>query len=123
MRENLCAINVPITIRRRCIEMKIVAGDLKSSSDPTLIRALCNAHDWMPQMKTGTSVKQIVSATSISECYITRILPVAFLSPRIQQAIPSGSQPPMLTHETFALSRVPMDWFAQERLFGFAPNN
>ncbi len=99
--------------------MKIVAGEMAPAPDATLIRALRNAHDWVAQMKTGASVKQIASTTTISESYITRIVPMAFLSPRIQQAILSGSQPAELTLETIARSKLPIDWSAQEQLFGF----
>ncbi|TCL08254.1 DNA invertase Pin-like site-specific DNA recombinase [Shimia isoporae] len=120
LHETLCTIDVPFTIRRRGVEMKIVAGEMQTTPDATLIRALKNAHDWVTQMKAGTSVKHIAAATSISESYITRIIPMAFLSPRIQQAILSGSHPAELTLETIARSKIPMDWSAQEHLFGFA---
>ncbi|SFL56882.1 recombinase family protein [Shimia aestuarii] len=116
----LCSVDVPFTIRRRGVEMKIIAGEMAPSPDATLIRALRNAHDWVVQMKAGSSVKQIASATSISESYITRIVPMAFLSPRIQQAILNGSQPTDLTLETIARSKIPMGWSAQECLFGIA---
>lgn len=120
--KNLYNIDVPFAVRRRGVEMKLVAGETTPAPDATLIRALRNAHDWVAQMKTGTSIKQIASTTTISESYITRIVPMAFLSPRIQQAILSGSQPAELTLETIARCKLPMDWQAQERLFGFSPN-
>ncbi len=117
--KSLCKIDVPFAIRRRGGEMKIAAGETIPAPDATLIRALRNAHDWVAQMKTGTSIKQIASTTTISESYITHIVPMAFLSPRIQQAILSGSQPAELTLETIARCKLPKDWQAQERLFGF----
>ncbi|WP_299353513.1 recombinase family protein [uncultured Shimia sp.] len=119
LHEALCYIDVPFTIRRRGVEMKIVAGEMAPARDATLIRALRNAHNWVAQMKTGASVKQIASTTTISESYITRIIPMAFLSPRIQQAILLGSQPAELTLETIARSKLPIDWSAQEQIFGF----
>ena len=119
LHKNLCKIDVPFAVRRRGVEMKIVTGETTPAPDATLIRALRNAHDWVAQMKTGTSIKQIASTTTISESYITRIVPMAFLSPRIQQAILSGLQPAELTLETIARCKLPMDWQAQERLFGF----
>lgn len=83
------------------------------------MRALKNAHSWVEQMKTGVSVKQISTNTSVSESYVTRIIPMAFLSPGIQQAIVSGTQPVALTLETIARTKLPMEWQAQERLLGF----
>lgn len=88
-----------------------------------MIRALRNANDWVAQMKAESSIKDIADATFVSESYITRIVPMAFLSPRIQQAILTGSQPADLTLDTIARSKIPMDWQAQERFFGIGQIN
>ncbi|MEP2530429.1 hypothetical protein [Shimia sp.] len=102
--------------------MKIIAAEQTADPDQTLIRALKNAHSWVGQMKAGLSVKQISTRKSVSESYVTRIIAMAFLSPRIQSAIMDGSQPVALTLETIARSKLPMDWHAQERLLGFDQN-
>ena len=118
--ETLLYINVPLTIRRRGVEMKIIAGEQEAAPDKTLLRALRNAHAWVAQMKIGTSIKQIAANTSVSESYISRIVPMAFLSPRIQQSILTGAHPIDLTLEAIARARLPVEWSAQERLLGFA---
>ncbi|CUK10469.1 hypothetical protein PH7735_03452 [Shimia thalassica] len=116
---HLLQVETPFKCRRRGTEMKIIVGEQRAHPDQTLVRALKNAHSWVEQMKTGVSVKQISTNTSVSESYVTRIIPMAFLSPGIQQAIVSGTQPVALTLETIARTKLPMEWQAQERLLGF----
>lgn len=73
----------------------------------------------MGQVKGGTSVRQVAKQASVLDSYVARILPLALLPPRIQEAISDGSHPIELTLETLVRNRLPMDWSAQERLIGF----
>ncbi|WP_299356484.1 hypothetical protein [uncultured Shimia sp.] len=98
--------------------MKIIAGGLQPRPNKPLIRALNNAHIWVQQMKTGTTIKQIAATTSVSESYITRVITLAFLSPRIQRAILAGTQPVDLTVETLVRRSIPRHWPDQEELYG-----
>ena len=45
---------------------------------------------------------------------------MAFLSPKIMDAILTGTQPAHLSSNVFVRSDIPLDWTEQERLFGFA---
>lgn len=119
---NLFHFETPFTCRRRGAEMKIVAAEHSAAPDQALIRALKNAHSWVGQMKSGTSVKQISMKTSVSDSYIMRIIPMAFLSPKIQQAIIEGTQPVEMTLENITRSKLPMEWHAQESMFSFPQN-
>jgi site-specific DNA recombinase len=71
-------------------------------------------------LKSGTALKDIADHEGFSESYVGRIIPLATLSPKIQDAIVTGSQPLELNLETFVRARLPFDWADQERLFGFA---
>jgi len=51
------------------------------------------------------------------ESYVARIIPLACLSPRLQQGIVEGTQPVALTLETLVRARLQLDWSAQERMF------
>lgn len=113
-------IDAPFTARRRGVETKIIAGDLKRAPDPTLLRGLQRAHRWTGMLKAGKSIQEIARAEALSANYVARILPLATLSPKIQAAITTGNQPIDLTLETLVRSRLPLGWFDQERLFGFA---
>ncbi len=112
--------SAPFNIRRCGAEMKIIAGEREPTPDKTLLQALRNAHAWVGEIKTGTSIRAVATKASMSESYVARILPLAFLSPRLQYAILNDTQPIELTLETLVCTTLPLDWSAQERLLGFA---
>ena len=116
----LLDLKTTFAIRRRGAEMKIIAGESEAAPDKTLLQALRNAHAWVGEMKNGMSIRAVASKACMSESYVARILPLAFLSPRIQQAILEGKQSIELTLETLVRIRLPLEWSAQERLLGFA---
>ncbi|MCI2400830.1 hypothetical protein [Aliiroseovarius subalbicans] len=99
--------------------MKIIAGGFEPLPDSTLQRALRNAHIWADQVRTGVSLKQVAQYAHKTESYIRRIVPLAFLSPRIQSAIIAGTQLVDLTLETLVRTSLPLDWQAQEQQLGF----
>ena len=116
---SLLHIKAPFHCRRRGAEMKIMAGAFSPKPDKAMVRALRNAHAWVRQIKAGSTLREVVAQTNKSESYISRVILLAFLSPRIQKAIMAGTQPFSLTLETLVRSPMPRDWIAQETLFGF----
>ncbi|MGY6633208.1 MAG: hypothetical protein ACXIU8_05635 [Alkalilacustris sp.] len=115
----LLDVTAPFTCRRRGIEVKIVAGERQPLPDQAMIRALRNAHRWARMLKAGVALTDIADRARASVSYVGRIIPLATLSPRIQEAILMGIQPLDLSLETFVRSRPPLDWAEQERRFGF----
>ena len=111
-------LKAPFHCRRRGAEMKIIAGSFKPAPDKAMIRALRLAHAWVRQMKAGASIRQVALRAQKSESYVAHIIPLAFLAPRIQQAIMDGTQPISLTLETLIRTSIPREWKAQETLFG-----
>ena len=93
---------------------------MQPTPDPVLLRALRNAHRWVAMLKNGVALRNIAQQEGFSESYVARILPLATLSPRIQEAIVAGTQPLELTLETLVRTRLSLDWGAQEKSFGFA---
>jgi site-specific DNA recombinase len=116
---DLLDVAAPFTCRRRGIEVKIVSGDREATPDRAMLRALRNAHRWAAMLKAGVALGDIADRDGASESYVGRIIPLATLSPRIQDAIVTGSQPLELSLETLVRSRPPLDWVEQERRFGF----
>ncbi|MCF1710278.1 hypothetical protein L0V05_15805 [Tabrizicola sp. J26] len=106
--------------RRRGIEARIVAGERLPSPDPVLLRVLSEARCWARALRAGTPLAAIAAHTGHSEAYLRTRLPIAFLLPRLQQAILEGRQSPDLTVARLVRERIPLDWAAQERRFGFA---
>ena len=107
----------PITLRRRGVETRIVAGAYHRAPDPVLIRVLVEAHSWAKALKSGTSLTELAARTRRSEPYIRLRLPLAFLSPTLQTAILDGKQPPHLSVASLIANDIALDWVEQERLF------
>lgn len=112
----LLTVEAPFTCRRRGVETKIIAGDRKPEPDPTLLRALRNAHLWAAALRSGTSLKAIAAGGQVSERYVSRVISLAGLSPHIQQAIVAGTHPVTLTLAVLMRTKLPLDWTAQEQL-------
>ena len=113
----------PLEMKRRGIEMRMVLeGDCKPSRfDRPLIKAVARARRWSNQVLSGQvpSIRAIARQERIAPRYVRDLLPLAFLSPRIIEAILEGRQPPDLT--VVGLTRridLPLLWSVQERALG-----
>ena len=113
------SIKAPFALRRRGVEGKIVIGDPQPVPDRTLLRALAKAHDWAARLRAGEPIGRIAASSRKTEAFIRTRIQLAFLSPSIQRAILDGQQPTHLTLEQIIRSNMPLDWDAQERLYGF----
>jgi hypothetical protein len=79
--------------------------------DPVLIKALRAAHSMVETSRDGAPIIQNVPGPR----YQRRLVRLAFLSPRIQQAILDGRQPPRLRLEDLVRCAIPASWAEQER--------
>ncbi len=90
-----------------------------SRQDPALIQAVAKAHLWWEWIKKGEvkSLTEIASLEGIDKPRVTRLLRLAFLSPRLVRRIRDGEQPVGVTVK--ALTRehdLPLLWQEQEAL-------
>lgn len=95
-------ITVPISLRRRGVEAKLViAGPDREQfqPDPHLCRLIAQARYWFDQLASGkgTTVRAIALQENIFETEVSRILPLAFLAPKIIDKILIGQKPEDLT--------------------------
>jgi lambda repressor-like predicted transcriptional regulator len=111
-------IDAPFTCKRRGVELKLVAGERLPSPDQTLLRGLRAAHRWADLLKAGTSIRAIAVEAGVTESYVRRVIPLATLSPKIQDAIAAGTHPVDLTLERLVRRRLPLRFSDQERMFG-----
>lgn len=109
---------LPITLRRRGIEVRIITGARESAPDPTLCRVLADATAWARALRQGASIVDLARDIGQPESYIRTRLPLAFLAPRLQRAILEGRQSPALSVARILREGVPLDWDEQERRFG-----
>ena len=109
-------------IRRRGCEMKlIVRGNSAADShyDSTLVKSIARAHVWFQELlsaKAG-SLLEIAKQHNVSESYVKKIMPLAFLSPQVVMAVMNGNQRPYLCKQSLIRRiKIPLAWHAQIQL-------
>ena len=120
---------VPTTIRRRGVETRLVIGGFQGeprtySSDPALIKAIARSRQWFDDLVSGRvlSLVEIAKAEDITDRYVGRVLPLAFLAPDIISSVVTGTQPVQLTAEMLTKRiDLPLNWEDQKSLLGFNP--
>lgn len=68
----------------------------------------------------GLSLNQVGKAENRCRTHLARLLRIAWLSPRIVDAIATGTQPDRLNRQVFLSNIIPLDWAEQERQFGLS---
>jgi DNA invertase Pin-like site-specific DNA recombinase len=113
--------SVPMQMKRRGVELKMIVGGTASKADPVLLKALGRAHRWFEALKAGKLVPEIAREEGIAIGYVRRVLQLAFLAPSIVEAIVNGTQPPDLTTQKLVFrTRLDPDWDKQRKQLGFA---
>lgn len=113
----------PMQMKRRGVEMRMVlAGNSRAVRfDRALLKAVARARRWSQQLlsRQVPSVRAIARQQRLAPRYVRDLLPLAFLSPRIVEAIAEGRQPPELT--VIGITRrieLPLLWSVQEQALG-----
>ena len=80
--------------------------------------AACRAFRWQRLLQDGAfcSIGDLARAEKINPSYVSRVLRLAFLSPKVIEKIMEGKQPAHLTL-TDLMTPFPADWILQERIF------
>jgi site-specific DNA recombinase len=105
-----------LQLKKRGVERKIVIGDYVSAPDQTLLKLLDQAHAWVDQLKAGTQLKAIAEREGVTPAYIRTRSKLAFLAPRVQEAILDGSIDPKFTAGQIIAMKIPLDWDKQVSL-------
>jgi len=115
-------LTVPVQFRRRGVEMKVVIADdtdKPARPDPALIKSVVRAHLWFDDVATGRaiSLQAVADREGITEGYVRRLIPLAFLAPHIVEAILEGEQPVDLTAArlTGGDINLPLNWIEQRQ--------
>jgi site-specific DNA recombinase len=115
---------VPLQMKRRGVAMRLVIGGGVSTrkTDPTLLKVVARAHKWFNELASDRAAitREIAEREGVNERFVRRLIPLAFLSPAIVQAIAEGRHPADLTGE--ALTRgidLPLKWAEQNAALGF----
>jgi site-specific DNA recombinase len=91
-----------------------------SAIKPSLLKALARAHGWYEMVLEGKAVDQRALArhARLTERYVGKVLPCAFLAPDIVESILQGHQSSDLTFARLA-SGIPLSWVEQRRQLRF----
>ena len=94
-------------------------GTIDPRTQDSLLQAIARSRSWMDAVLTGrtASFDEIASAEGLAERHIRRLVPLAFLSPKIIQAIADGTAPAGLTVSSLTQA-LPHAWIAQEQMLG-----
>ncbi len=122
--EGLIDLTVPVALRRRGVEAKLVVraaqGEV-AAPDENLIALLAQARRWLDQLTAGEigSAREIARRGGINASEVSRSIQLAFLAPDIVEAVLAGHQPIALTLSRLMRGELPLEWHRQRRLFGF----
>ena len=121
----------PMQIRRRGFEMRLVIQGSRAPAplaDLALMKAIARGRQWSEDLLAGRveSVALIAKREGVLAHYVRRLTRLAFLAPRIVEAIAAGQQPPELTARALT-ERIdlPLLWNEQAGVVGIsssAPN-
>ena len=112
-------------MKRRGVEMRlIIDGDATPAArvDLPLLNATGRAYRWSNELLAGraASIGEIARRERVTGRHVRRVMRLAFLAPRIVEAIVEGRQPADLS--TIAMTRrieLPLLWRAQEKALDF----
>jgi site-specific DNA recombinase len=112
---------VPMRMKRRGVEMRlIIDGDATTTArvDRPLLNATARAYRWSNDLLAGRaqSIGEIAKREHMTSRHVRRVMRLAFLAPRIVEAIVEGCQPADLS--AIAMTQrieLPPLWTAQEQ--------
>ena len=116
-------LTVPIHLQRRGIENKLVirGRNANPAPDPKLCRLIAQARLWFDQLAAGDveNVKTIAEREKLPPSEVSRILPLAFLAPKIVEMILDGKQPEEVTAKSVLRgNNLSPKWSQQLTLLG-----
>jgi hypothetical protein len=110
-------VEEPVILRKRTNGTKLTWVGYKGEPNHALIRAIVTAQAWVEEIKAGRSMSDIMQAHNIPEGMIWKRIRLAFLSPKILQAIVDGTSDRDLTIKMLTRHDLPLDWSEQQALF------
>src|SRR5262245_53202228 len=97
--DTVVTVHVPMSFRKRGGRKRIVAPEgqpswapLRARVDSTMVKALARAFRWRKLLDTGVyaTVDEIEAAEKINASYVSRVLRLTLLAPKIVETILDG---------------------------------
>ena len=98
----------------------IIDGDhMARAPDPSLVTLIAKAHVYLEQLTRapGISVTDVANTHSVHRADVGRVLPLAFLAPKLVDQILSGTQLSELSARFLARTELPHLWTEQIAAF------
>lgn len=117
------SIDCPILLKRRGVEIRMVLtnGTIQGREpDDGLVQLILRAHRYLARLVDGQgrTITDVAEMESLDASEVSRILPLAFLSPSVVDSVLSGTQPVNLTRQRLSrLPDLPGSWQQQAELF------
>jgi site-specific DNA recombinase len=118
-------LDLPMQFQHRGVEAKLIIPSPVHhilSYDANLVRIIAAAFAWFEEIVSGqfSSLQDLASRERLPASEVSRLLPLAFLSPAVIAAVLAGRQPPQLTAERLKrLPGLPTAWADQRISLGF----
>ncbi len=110
--------NIRLTRSGRVLRLVQANGAaVAAKSDPSAIALLLKARAWWTVLKEGElDIKQLAAREQVNASYVTRIVRLAFLSPRVIDAVLAGACLPQVSGRSLTeTDAIAVSWDAQER--------
>jgi len=117
-------LTAAVEFKRRGAALKLVLPavashcNVHSKCDPALVKAIARGRAWFDELAAGRvrSLQELALRDGITRRYIRRLVDLAFLSPKLVEAILEGQQSDELTATRLTELDLPLDWAEQRRL-------
>lgn len=88
---------------------------VNAAIDSVLVKGIAQAHVWAEELFSGKtdSLVELVERHKVSEGYLKKLMPLAFLAPDIVTSILAGKQPDGLSKEKIVQKKLPLEWSRQ----------
>lgn len=117
-------LDCKVRLKRTGMAMRLVEPDGRGAHyevDRSLVELLAQARKWWDRLSDGeTTIAALARQQGINDSWISRVVRLAFLSPKIVDRILSGTQPAALNGTTLTTAnQIPASWNEQLGLLGF----
>ena len=112
---------IALRMKRRGVEMRLIIEGAEApprTPDAALLKAIAQAHRWFEELLSGrvTSLAAIASREGVTDRYVARLIRLAFLAPKIVEAIAERGELADLRLTPHV--DLPLSWTMQRRVVG-----
>lgn len=106
--------------------MRIVIGGASTANahyDSTLVKSIARAHIWFQELISGKagSLLELAKQHGVSDSYVKKIMPLAFLSPKLVADLLGGKQPIHITNQMLIRNiELPICWHNHQNCMSYS---